>query len=278
MLTLRELVDDFRDATVIPRKTLRSFCGKLSFVAGMVPYLRPFLGMFWAALSSQSSLPATLIHCRQFRIPLDWLSALFDNSYGPLVRDFPLQQTYAAPGDYIATDACPWGYAGVLFKDFKPVAWYATPLTMDDLSRFDAKIGDCSHNTTWEALALLVAIRMWLPGTSVSARVRSDSLSGLRSMVKLSSSSKALNFIARELALDAVQRLYTVGVAVHIPGVSNKLPDDLSRMWAPTPHQFPDELQGVPEHTAPPRDRHFWKSAVPKHRGGTDRQRRRATQ
>ncbi len=78
---------------------------------------------------------------------------------------------------------------------------------------------------------MLVAIRLWLPGTSVLARVRADSLTALRSMVKLASRSPDLNLIARELALDAVLGLYTIGMATHIPGVSNKLPDDLSRMW-----------------------------------------------
>ena len=265
---LVELISELRRIAVAPRKSVRSFCGKLSFVGGMLPYIRPFLAMFWAALSSKSSLPPALIHCRQFRVPLDWLHALFNNIHGPLVRDFPLWDVIANEGDYIATDACPWGFAGVLFKDYLPVAWFATPLTSHDLRRFQAKRGDCRHNTTWEALGLLVAIRLWLPGTKVLARVRSDSLSALRSMVKLSSSSPALNLIARELALDAVQRLYTVGVAVHIPGVSNKLPDDLSRMWAPDAHSFPECLRGIPEHIAPDRDRRFWKTMAGTHRRG----------
>ena len=90
----------------------------------------------------------------------------------------------------------------------------------------------------------MVAIRIWLPGTQVLARIKSDSLSALRSMVKLASSSPALALIAREIALDSVLGLYTVGIAVHIPGVSNMLPDDLSRMWAPEPHEFPSVLVG----------------------------------
>ncbi len=174
---------------------------------------------------------------------------------------FPLQVQWSADGDYIATDACPWGFAGILFKSHLPVSWFATPLTDLDLRRFRARKGDSGHNTTWEALALLVASRLWLPGTAVLARVRSDSLSALRSMVKLSSRSPDLNLIARELALDAVLGLYTIGMATHIPGVSNKLPDDLSRMWAPEPHPFPSALLLVPEaiawplHTSPsPRD------------------------
>ena len=191
---------------------------------------------------------------------------------------FPLQVHWAADGDYIAPDGCPWGFAGVLFKDNSPISWFATPLTGWDLRRFRAKKGDSKHNTTWEALALLVAIRLWLPGTSVLARVRSDSLSAFRSMVKLASRSPDLNLIARERALDALLGLCTIGMAMHIPGVSNKLPDDLSRMWAPDPHVFPIELSGIPEAMAPPRDRAFWRTTSIKHRAGTTAARRRANQ
>ena len=229
---LLECICGYRKSAVATRRSLRSYCGKLSFVAGMVPTLRPFLGMVWAALSSRSKLPSSLVHCRQFRVALDWLLALLRQVRGPLVRVFPFVEHWAPVGDYLATDACPWGFAGVLFKDFQPVGWFATPLTPADLRRFRAKRGESCHNTTWEALAILVAARIWLPGSRLLARVKSDSLSAIRSVVKLASRSPALNLIARELALDSVLGLYTVGVAEHIPGIANVLPDDLSRLWA----------------------------------------------
>jgi len=266
----------FRKQAVAYRNAVRSYCGKLSFVAGMVPVLRPFLSMLWAALSSKSRLPANLVHCRRFHVALDWLNALFKGIHGPLVRDFPLHQQWSPDGDYIATDACPWGFAGVLFRDNSPIAWFATPISCADQRRFGKK-GDCKHNTTWEALAILVAIRIWLPGTQVLARIKSDSLSALRSMVKLASSSPALALIAREIALDSVLGLYTVGVATHIPGVSNMLPDDLSRMWAPEPHAFPTVLQAVPEHIAPERNHTFWKTTQGSHKNRANNRRSKQT-
>ena len=275
--TLKDQTMDFANAVVVARTSVRSYCGKLSFVAGMVPYLRPFLGMVWAALASKSSLPATLIHVRQFQIALDWLLALFNGRHGPLVRLFPLEEAWAEDGSYIATDACPWGMGGVRFEKHRPVQWFATKLTECDLRKFGASVGESSFNTTWEALALLIAIRLWLPGTNVKAHVRSDSLSALRSMVKLTSTSTALNAIARELALDAVVGLYSIGLAVHIPGVSNSLPDDLSRMWAPEPHAFPPALAGVPESSPPARDRGFWRTASVTHRAGKANQKRKVT-
>ena len=137
----------FRMQAVAYRNAVRSYCGKLSFVAGMVPVLRPFLSMLWAALSSKSRLPATLVHCRRFHVALDWLNALFKGIHGPLVREFPLRQQWSPAGDYIATDACPWGFAGVLFRDNSPIAWFATPLSCADQRRFGKK-GDSKHNTT----------------------------------------------------------------------------------------------------------------------------------
>ena len=272
---LRDQTIVFSSAVVVPRKEVKSYCGKLSFVAGMVPYLRPFLGMLWAALASKSKLPASLIHVRQFRVALDWLLALLQGRHGPLVRLFPLHEQWAEEGSYIATDACPWGMAGVRFENHRPVQWFATELTAFDLRKFNATIGESKFNTTWEALALLIAIRLRLPGTSVRAHVRSDSLSALRSMVKLTSTSQALNVIARELALDAVLGLYSIGLAVHIPGVSNTLPDDLSRMWAPEPHPFPASLAGVPESAPPLRNRMFWRTASDTHRAGKASTKRR---
>ena len=84
----------------------------------------------------------------------------------------------------------------------------------------------------------------------------------------MSAKSADLGVIARELALDSLLGLYTIGVATHIPGVANKLPDALSRMWAPVPYAFPRELVGVAEDEAPPRGAAFWRTSAPRHRAG----------
>ena len=88
-----------------------------------------------------------MVYTRQCRLPLEWLQSLFAETYGPLERTFPVYQIHAGEGDYIATDACAWGYDGVRFEIFRPVEWFATPLEESDLRRFHAKRGDPSHNT-----------------------------------------------------------------------------------------------------------------------------------
>ena len=68
----------------------------------------------------------------------------------------------------------------------------------------------------------------------------------------------------------------TLGVATHIPGVSNMLPDDLSRMWAPEPHAFPTVLQAVP-HIAPERNHTFWKTTQGSHKNRASNRRSKQT-
>ena len=58
----------FLSATVAQKQDLLSFCGKLSFVAGVVPMLRPFVDMVSGALASSSGLPLELVQCRRLRM------------------------------------------------------------------------------------------------------------------------------------------------------------------------------------------------------------------
>jgi hypothetical protein len=280
---VRGKADELATRTLVSRREVRKFCGLLSFFAGFLPALRPFLAMFWAALSAPPTgrlLPEGLIHRRRMDAAMAWIQALFAEIHGPLHRVFHLEAAVDDVDTYLATDASPWGMGGIWVVRGVVTAWFATPIEDADLCRFGAKRGDSAFNTTWEALALLIACRLWLgagdgrgsplaaAGPAVAARVRSDSLSALRSVVKLSSSAPGLNLIARELALDAVLGLYAVGVATHIPGVSNLLPDALSRLWAPDPKGFPPVLRGVWESVAPRRGADFWRTVLPRHRGG----------
>ena len=59
--------------------------------------------------------------------------------HGPLVRVFPVTAWWAPETDCIATGACTRGFAGVMFGSFKSVAWYAAPLTKNDLRKFRAR-------------------------------------------------------------------------------------------------------------------------------------------
>eukprot|EP00969_Alexandrium_andersonii_P254921 11269518-Alexandrium_andersonii.AAC.1 len=49
----------------------------------------------------------------------------------------------------------------VLSGPLGPVEYFGIPLDRADLSRFEAREGDPAFNTLWEALAILIALRVW---------------------------------------------------------------------------------------------------------------------
>ncbi len=147
----------------------------------LVCFLRPFLAPLWAAAAKcdvvsnhdESSasvasgmgakrrrLPEHMLSTKQFSHALVWLLACFSYTVGPLERSFPLYQCPFSEWLCIATDASPWGIGGVLLCEGIPVAWFADELHRSDLRRFNAKRGTSDFNTLWEALAILVAVRL----------------------------------------------------------------------------------------------------------------------
>ena len=240
---------------IVSRKALASLAGGLSFVAGLVPHLRPFLDSFWAALSGPSRGGITndgasvhsgrLIHVRRIERALQWVAALLDEEEVPLVRIFKVAHPEVTAE--ITTDASPWGLGGVLRLNGKIAGAFAEPLSAEVLNKFNAVKGDPKHTTLWEGLALLVAFRLWLPGLGFGAvvRVKSDSLSSLLMLSKGKAKSLELNCIAREIALDQALQLYRLTFLVHIPGVTNLEADFLSRMFSPKLPVKPSQLERV---------------------------------
>ena len=55
---------------VVTSKELRAFAGSLSFVAGLVPHLRPFLSSTCAAPSYRAKHSGKLKHTKRFRAAL----------------------------------------------------------------------------------------------------------------------------------------------------------------------------------------------------------------
>ena len=268
---LLQEVDNFLKAPVVGTRQLRSFAGGMAFVAGLVPILRPFLAPLWAALSKDSTneggasstvsgkrLTGKLIHVKRIATSLAWIGALLRNQHGSLVRRF--RPSLQDDGWELVTDACPWGIGGVLYHKTIPVRWFASDLTPELLGKFKASRGDSAWNTTWEAFALLVAIRLWLPDLPrlVACRVKSDNVGALRLLLSLVSSNTALATIAREIAMDMAENNYQLNELVHIKGVTNVFADALSRLYAPNPEPFPN-LGNAIKDPVPFFGDNFWK-------------------
>jgi len=67
--------------------------------------------------------------------------------------------------------------------------------------------------------------------------------------------------VAAELQLELAEFSVHISTLTHIPGISNVLPDALSRLWAPEISEIPAELQSVTRTPVPLRDTEFWRSA-----------------
>jgi hypothetical protein len=264
-------LQELSSATIAPRRQFRVLAGKINFVAGLVPVLRPFLAPLWKACSqsirkprkrsASRALPKHLVHVHRFREDLAWLSAFFPEQRGSLRRTY-----YAAPEQspvlHVVGDASPWGMGAILLEDNVPSAFFAVPVDDVDLARFRATAGDSKFLTYWEALCLLIAMRLWRPPQCAAVRfcIKSDSLGALLALRKGASSAEPLNLILREVALEEAELSSRIECATHIPGLSNTIADALSRRYAPDPSPLPVELSGARQDSPPVRNRAWYRS------------------
>jgi hypothetical protein len=276
-----ETVEQLLETQVLGVRQIRKFAGKLSFIAGLIYQLRPFLSPLWATLAEvqrkasdgpsqparagKQSLRATrnLIHTRRIAWALRWHRAFFRRERLLLQRNY--SRAMSPNCIYFTTDASPWGLGGVLFNsEGLPLEYFSSALSAVDEKFLEARIGESEFMTVWEGLALLVAMRLWAPpgSTGVVAHVRSDSLGALRALAKHASRNPSLNRITMELALDCAGHSQDV-VFEHIPGITNVWPDALSRLHSPQPHVIPQALKEVKCRETPPRDLAFWRSTLP---------------
>ena len=245
---------------VVAKRRLRTYAGKLNYVAGIISQLRPFVACLWAPIADKTpaKISRGLTHIRRVHHALRWLLRFFTNTELNLTRAFP------ASGDavevYIHVDASPWGLGGLLVRGTRVLSWFADGLTANDLRRFRARRGDSKFMPIWESLAILVAARTWLPGRHRIAGVVGDSTGSLALVRKLHAKAPMMNLVAQELALDEGWGRYTLVSVRHIPGVTNLQPDALSRLYAPEAKHVPPELQQVPRAQVAPRGQKFWKS------------------
>jgi len=267
---LKEMLRTYVGRPMLPRASLRSFVGKCGFVAGLVIYLRPFLAPLWAACTGVCSGAATtkdrrkadtFVNAKRVAFALAWIRAFLERAPTLLTRSFPVDGA-AAVKVHFAIDASPWGIGGVLFNDEGfPVEYFDSQLTAVDEEQLHATIGESGFTTLWEALCLLVALRLWaVTGERVVVSARSDSLSTLYACTKLAATSIPVNKVVCEISLDLAEMLYEIEYTEHIPGVSNTLADALSRRHAPVPKPHPPELVNAHRREAPARGTGFWRT------------------
>jgi hypothetical protein len=275
---LKDQVSEILKSNVCPKKFLRSFTGRCNHVATLLWPWRPFLQHLWAAVSSeQSGAPRNCIWFKQIAVSIHWINAFLEGSAGSLHRSFSLD-SYLGAGVFVEVtlDASPWGLGGILFENGEAVGWFSSPLLAFDFKFFNFEKGSPNGQQVWEALAALVALRLWKSrwkGQRIRLTVRGDSVAMLTLILKYKApaKSRAMGIIAREVALDVAESCYAPDVSEHIAGLSNKTADVLSRLEAPPksgedPPKVPEWLTKVPQSYPPQRGLDYFRALTPDER------------
>ena len=145
---LLKTCDGFMSRPDVGRRQLRSFAGALSFVAGVVPHVRPFLATVVAQANDGMKTPGKLVHTRRIGKALKWIAAFLrgESDLTRTVRAHRVQSTAT-----VITDASTHGMGGVLFQDGKPTEFFSLPIPGEFIPRFRASTGDPKHMALWEA-------------------------------------------------------------------------------------------------------------------------------
>ena len=116
-----------------------------------------------------------------------------------------------------------------------PVEYFADTYSELDLSMLGIKSNSGSiGQQAFEAFALLVAMRLWLPQFSqerVTVTLGGDNIAALTMVAKMQPKSKSLAAVARELALDIASASYVPDFVEHVHGITNGVADTLSRKF-----------------------------------------------
>ena len=173
----------------------------------------------------------------------------------------------------LTLDASPWGLGGILQENGQIVSWFASDLTDFDFQFFKFQRGEAAGQQCWEALAALVALRVWKTrwrDQRLRLTVRGDSVAMLTVLLKFKAptSSRSLGIVAREVALDVAEAVYSPDISEHIPGFTNRTADVLSRLNAPCksgeePPRVPERLLAVPRAFPVPRNFSYFRSLTP---------------
>ena len=249
-----------------PLKALASYAGILTHFAGTIPTLWPFVRPLWAVLydTKPNSLPPGFFHTSRIATTARWFLAFVSDPKRTLARKYSINTPPLDSERWLrmSVDASPWGMGGVKWDhQWRPVEYFHAPISEDDIAFLHIVIGDSAHMPTLEALAILIAIRLWGSENEVAFAVRSDALGAIQAMANLRSKNLNVNRIAAELALDIVDKQYQPLRLTHIAGVSNVIPDFLSRLLQPG-NSTDDcaELQHAKRVSAPKRDLSWWRT------------------
>ena len=114
--------------------------------------------------------------------------------------------------------------------------YFADRLHPEDQRLLGIRVGGSEGQQALEALAVVVALRLWKDKWSekrCTIAVKSDNMTALVMTATLKGKKGPVALLARELALDIADGIYTPSVVSHIPGIADDSADMLSRRFQP---------------------------------------------
>eukprot|EP00435_Cladocopium_sp_Y103_P029802 s477_g7.t1 len=262
---------------------VRSLAGELSWIAGLVPTIRPFVNMVWAALygmdthrhkattgqSSARARPVGAVFAKTIRVPMIWMKRFLRGQHGGLQRVRWVADRYAHPQWVIRTDASISGMGGILLNQRgEPVRWWAGPLHPATLQELNVPAGEPGLMTVYELLAVVTSLHIWqrfFRQCRLGLLVQLDSESALRVAVKLASPHPVVNRLAAEMSLRLESLNAEALTGQHWRNVINLAADALSRLAEGK--EVPARLRCLPRDQAVPLPLHTH-SPVFDHRPG----------
>ena len=267
---LLSIIETMEARNVILVKELHSLTGKCTNVATLFYMWRPFLTQLWAALSeTQTRVPANCVWLKQIERTLSWLRAFISGQSCTISRTFTYDASFGRRiAMTITCDASIWGYGGWIAVDDVPLAYFSDDIQSSDEVMLGHKTGDTTGQQGFEAMALLIAMRLWghlWRSKRICLRIRSDNIGALTVFSACKGAPGAMNAVAREYSLDAAEGSYEPVVVAHLPGVTNGISDALSRRNDPRYRDncSPPALLKHAERVFPPaRPLSWWKARV----------------
>ena len=146
----------------------------------------------------------------------------------------------------------------------QPLEYFTEALTKFDPSLFQQERGSASGQQVWEALAILVCLRLWAKlwrRSRITLEVRADNVTALTMLTTLRVHGHGMSIIGCEVALDLGTGVYRPVVCAHSPGVAHKVADALSRRFAPAfQYALPACLAEAAEVSVGPRLASYYRS------------------
>lgn len=253
-----------------PLALVQAMAGRASWAAGVVPCLGSMLEPIWAAIADVRRHPARVtevwVPLRRIRHACAWILEVLAGRSGAIEQTYHTQYYFGEASFTITVDASPWGLGGFISHLGQPLGWFADQIWPEDVARLGVVIGSSASQAVLEALAILVAVRMWAPlwkSRRLTVCVRSDSITALGALNKQRSRAPRLAAVMREFALDLAAGTYEVTFLAHIAGAQNQWADSLSRLWEPGGSAtIPAGLQNATRCTPKRRDRRWWRLAT----------------